>query len=248
MFRGILLMMTGEQHQIDYEQLAQDALRGIVRRVLMHVAKSGLPGQHHFYISFNTGAPGVIISPRLKERYPEEMTVVLQHRFWDLMVNDERFEVKLTFDAIPERLVVPFASIKVFFDPSVPYGLQFEGSDLSADATSADTTQDLDAEGGEVFSTGPAPSPSGRRDTADAPAPLPMPRTEKKPRAPRKRAAKDAAGGEPKGRGLSPIGSEPGDEAKGAKAKQVNKPDPADSEPAADNDAKIVHLDRFRKK
>src|SRR4029079_12984410 len=117
--------MTAER-EIDYEALAQSAMRGIVRTVLTRVDKSGLPGEHHFYIAFKTGAPGVVLSKRLKEKYPEEMTVVLQHRFWDLLGNDVRFEVKLTFDSIPERLVVPFDAIKVFFDPSVPYGLQFE--------------------------------------------------------------------------------------------------------------------------
>ena len=96
--------MTAER-EIDYEALAQGAMRGIVRTVLARVAKSGLPGEHHFYIAFKTEAPGVVISKRLKEKYPEEMTVVLQHRFWDLIVTDERFEVKLTFDSIPERLV-----------------------------------------------------------------------------------------------------------------------------------------------
>ena len=126
--------MTAER-EIDYEALAQSAMRGIVRTVLARVAKSGLPGEHHFYIAFKTRAPGVSLSKRLKEKYPEEMTVVLQHRFWDLGVNDERFEVKLTFDSIPERLVVPFAAIKVFFDPSVPYGLQFDEADAEGAAT-----------------------------------------------------------------------------------------------------------------
>lgn len=125
--------MTVERH-IDYETLAQAAMRAVVKTVLGRVAKTGLPGEHHFYIAFNTNAPGVILSNRLRAKYPDEMTVVLQHRFWDLMVTDERFEVKLTFDSIPERLVVPFASIKVFFDPSVPYGLQFEDSDLMSSA------------------------------------------------------------------------------------------------------------------
>ncbi len=120
--------MTAER-DIDYEALAQSAMRGIVRTVLTRVAKSGLPGEHHFYIAFKTDAPGVVISKRLHEKYPEEMTVVLQHRFWDLIVSEERFEVKLTFDSIPERLSVPFDAIKVFFDPSVPYGLQFEDFD-----------------------------------------------------------------------------------------------------------------------
>ena len=111
---------------IDYEALAQDALRGVVRTVLIQAAKTGLPGEHHFYISFDTGASGVVLSKRLKDKYPTEMTTVLQHRFWDLSVSDSGFEVKLTFDGIPERLVVPFAAIRVFFDPSVRYGLQFE--------------------------------------------------------------------------------------------------------------------------
>ena len=120
--------MTGEPN-IDYDALALEAMRGLVRTVLMRAAKSGLPGEHHFYISFDTEAPGVTLSKRLKERYPREMTIVLQHRFWDLIVTDERFEVKLSFDSIPERLVVPFAAIKVFFDPSVQYGLRFEDGD-----------------------------------------------------------------------------------------------------------------------
>jgi hypothetical protein len=124
--------MTAAQ-DIDYEALAQDAMRSVVRSVLTRVAKSGLPGDHHFYVAFNTQAPGVTISKRLKEKYPAEMTIVLQHRFWDLIVSEERFEVKLTFDSIPERLVVPFRAVKVFFDPSVPYGLQFEQSELGSE-------------------------------------------------------------------------------------------------------------------
>jgi hypothetical protein len=159
--------MTVER-DIDYEAMAQSAMRGMVRSVLMRVAKSGLPGEHHFYIAFNTTAPGVVISKRLREKYPEEMTVVLQHRFWDLIVSEDRFEVKLTFDSIPERLAVPFTAIKVFFDPSVPYGLQFEGSDL-AEASAADV-----------------------EETAAEPASRPI---EKKPRAQRKPRAERRTGG-----------------------------------------------------
>jgi hypothetical protein len=125
--------MTAGQ-DIDYEALAQDAMRGVVRAVLSRIAKTGLPGEHHFYIAFNTQAPGVAISKRLKEKYPEEMTIVLQHRFWDLVVSEERFEVKLTFDSIPERLAIPYRAVKVFFDPSVPYGLQFEESELTSES------------------------------------------------------------------------------------------------------------------
>jgi uncharacterized protein len=120
------------EQDIDYEALAQNAMRGVVRSVLGRVAESGLPGEHHFYIAFRTDAPGVLLSKRLMQKYPEEMTVVLQHRFWDLVVTDDRFEVKLTFDGIEERLSVPFAAIKVFFDPSVPYGLQFEDGEAAA--------------------------------------------------------------------------------------------------------------------
>ncbi|MBI1384075.1 MAG: hypothetical protein GC150_04105 [Rhizobiales bacterium] len=117
--------------EIDYEALAQDALRGIVRRVLAHAAVNGLPGEHHFYISFSTGAPGVSVSKRLRQLYPEDMTIVLQHQFWDLTAEKEHFEVKLSFNGRTEQLVVPYRAIKMFYDPSVPYGLQFEpvGSD-----------------------------------------------------------------------------------------------------------------------
>jgi hypothetical protein len=117
---------------IDYDALTQDALRSVVRAVLNQVvAKGGLPGDHHFYIAFDTRAPDVVMSRRLKEKYPEEMMIVLQHRFWDLAVTDEGFEVKLTFDGIPERLYIPFPALRVFFDPSVRFTLQF--GDLGGD-------------------------------------------------------------------------------------------------------------------
>ncbi len=136
--------MTTGSSSIDYEALQSEAMRGVVRAVLARTAKSGLPGDHHFYISFDTTVPGVSLSKRLKEKYPSEMTIVLQHRFWDLIVTEERFEVKLTFDGIPERLVVPFAALKVFFDPSVRYGLQFEESELSARQSVASNALDDD--------------------------------------------------------------------------------------------------------
>ena len=126
--------MTGDQ--IHYEELAQDALRGVVREVLLRAERDGLPGDHHFYIAFDTQADGVKISKRLKEQYPEEMTVVMQHQFWELKVTDTFFEIQLSFNNIPERLVVPFTAIKVFFDPSVPYGLQFgNAAEISNDET-----------------------------------------------------------------------------------------------------------------
>jgi hypothetical protein len=115
-----------------YDVLAQDALRGVVRRALKIARDDGLPGEHHFYISFRTDAPGVDISEKLQSQYPEEMTIVLQHQFWNLEVNDERFSVDLTFNKIPERLVVPFSAVQGFFDPSVQFGLQFQVEGVSA--------------------------------------------------------------------------------------------------------------------
>ena len=112
--------------QIRYDLLTQQALRGVVRSVLTDTAKKGLPGDHHFYISFDTRADGVRMSDRLRAQYPEEMTIILQHQFWDLKVDEEEFEVGLSFGGVPERLTVPFEAINGFFDPSVQFGLQFE--------------------------------------------------------------------------------------------------------------------------
>jgi uncharacterized protein len=114
---------------IRYDVLARDALRGVLRNVLTDVAQHGLPGDHHFFITFVSTADGVRLSPRLLAQYPEEMTVILQHQFWDLVVTEDRFEVGLSFGGIPERLVVSFSAIKSFFDPSVKFGLQFEAED-----------------------------------------------------------------------------------------------------------------------
>ncbi len=112
--------------QIRYDLLTQQALRGVVRSVLADTAKKGLPGDHHFYISFDTRADGVRLSDRLRAQYPDEMTIILQHQFWDLKVGDDEFEVGLSFGGVPERLTVPFEAINGFFDPSVQFGLQFE--------------------------------------------------------------------------------------------------------------------------
>ena len=111
---------------IRYDLLAQAALRGVVRTVLADTAGKGLPGDHHFKITFNTTAPGVKLSDRMRAQYPQAMTVVLQHQFWDLAVKDDTFEVGLSFGGVPERVVVPFEAVTAFFDPSVQFGLQFE--------------------------------------------------------------------------------------------------------------------------
>jgi hypothetical protein len=112
--------------QIRYDLLTQKALRGVVRNVLTDAAKKGLPGDHHFYIGFDTHAAGVRLSERLRTQYPEQMTIILQHQYWDLAVSDTGFEVGLSFGGIPEKLTVPFEAISSFFDPSVQFGLQFE--------------------------------------------------------------------------------------------------------------------------
>jgi hypothetical protein len=108
-----------------YDLLTQDALRGLIRTVLTDAATKGLPGEHHFFITFDTRADGVQISPRLKASYPQEMTIVLQHQFWDLKVTEDDFEVGLAFNGIPERLHIPLKAVKAFHDPAVQFGLQF---------------------------------------------------------------------------------------------------------------------------
>ena len=229
-------MTTGTM--IDYEALQQDAMRGVVRAVLHQINKTGLPGEHHFYISFLTHAPGVILSKRLKEKYPHEMTIVLQHRFWDLIVTDERFEVKLTFDGIPERLVIPFSALKVFIDPSVRFGLQFE--DPSSDQGDA-----------------PAPRRSMTMDAAydqvgEARADSPRATLSKKPRTPRKtKAEKDA--GEPQPAAVVtppalPTAPTPQPATAAAGLRAVDSSPDTGKSGAADSGAKIVSLDQFRKK
>jgi hypothetical protein len=158
---------------IRYDLLTQQALRGVVRQVLADTAKKGLPGDHHFYISFDTQADGVRLSERLRAQYPEQMTIILQHQFWDLAVSDTGFEVGLSFGGIPEKLAIPFAAIKGFFDPSVQFGLQFE-------------------EGTVETEEGPTPA------QANKPAAVPAPPPAATPPAPAA-AAKPAAKPEPSG-------------------------------------------------
>ncbi len=119
---------------IRYDILAQQALRGVVRTVLSDAAKKGLPGEHHFKITFATTAPGVRLSERMRTQYPEAMTIILQHQFWDLVVGDDGFEVGLSFGGVPERLAVPFDAITAFHDPAVEFGFQFETMAAAAPA------------------------------------------------------------------------------------------------------------------
>ncbi|HET9715400.1 MAG TPA: ClpXP protease specificity-enhancing factor SspB [Pseudolabrys sp.] len=170
--------------QIRYDLLTQQALRGVVRTVLADTAKKGLPGEHHFYISFDTAAEGVKISDRLRAQYPDEMTIILQHQFWDLKVSDNEFEVGLSFGGIPERLTIPFTAVNGFFDPSVQFGLQFEevsegvepsmpanAQDPAAGkkklpATSASSSCPVDTKSDQS----PKAEPSGKRDKPQKPA------------------------------------------------------------------------------
>jgi hypothetical protein len=153
--------------QIRYDLLARDALRGVLRRVLTDAAEQGLPGEHHFFITFMSKADGVKISPRLLAQHPEEMTIILQHQFWDLTVTEERFEVGLSFGGIPERLVVPFNTIKSFYDPSVQFGLQFEPAETETAAADMPPA----APSPSALAVPDTPSPPAAAETEDNPKP-----------------------------------------------------------------------------
>ena len=122
-----------EDSLIPYDEIVQEALRAVVSRVLGDVAMGGLPGNHHFYITFKTRAPGVSIPQRLIERFPDEMTIVIQNKYWDLKVSDDGFEIGLTFSQIPAHLIVPFGAITAFVDPAVNFALQFQAHADDAD-------------------------------------------------------------------------------------------------------------------
>lgn len=128
---------------IPYDEIVQEALRAVVGRVLGQVEASGatLPGNHHFYITFKTGAPGVDIPADLKARFPDEMTIVLQNKFWDLGVRDDGFTVSLSFNQVPARLDIPFAAITAFVDPAVDFGLQFQAIDGAEDPEDHDPAE-----------------------------------------------------------------------------------------------------------
>jgi uncharacterized protein len=158
-----------EDH-IRYDLLAQTALRGVVRTVLADAAKKGLPGEHHFRITFNTTAPGVRLSDRMRARYPTDMTIVLQHQFWDLAVNEQAFEVGLSFGGIGERVVVPFDAITAFSDPAVQFGIQFEIVESVTDAPAAPEKPQADADKSQPLPT-PPPIPPTAATTDKEPPP-----------------------------------------------------------------------------
>ena len=146
---------------IRYDVLAQEALRGLVRKVLTEVAQTGLPGDHHFFITFSTEYPDVRVSPRLKAQYPAEMTVVLQHQFWDLTVTDSVFEVGLSFNGVPEKLHVPFRAVTSFIDPHASFALKFDAG-----------TEAVPEEAEEPKRIASAATPEPADAAADAAAPV----------------------------------------------------------------------------
>ena len=117
---------------IDYPKIIDNAMRGVVRDILKRVQISGLPADHHFYISFTTNHPEVKISEQLRAKYPNEITIVMQHQFWDLKVEENKFSVSMSFGGVPETLTVPFSALLGFADPSVRFGLQFQELELDA--------------------------------------------------------------------------------------------------------------------
>ncbi|MDQ0996379.1 hypothetical protein QFZ34_001561 [Phyllobacterium ifriqiyense] len=173
------------QDMIRYDILAQEALRGVIRKVLGEVAKAGLPGNHHFFVTFLTGAPGVRISTRLHEKYPEQMTIVLQHQFWDMQVTDTHLEVGLSFGDVPEKLVVPFSAIRGFYDPSVNFELEF---DVEVEETVGDNDQG-------ITSIAPTDITYGPKLASTSAKPKPPAKSAKKPAKPsgKSEAAADAS-------------------------------------------------------
>src|SRR5687768_13707444 len=151
---------------IGYEALADRALRSVVKDALKRTEKQGLIGQHHFYLTFKTQDPGVEIPEFLLERYPEEMTIVLQNQYWGLKVGEEAFEVGLTFQKMPTTLVIPFAALTAFVDPSVQFGLQFRNSSITKTPALRDSGKPV-----PVPTPPPAPAPE---ESSKEPAPAPQ--------------------------------------------------------------------------
>lgn len=235
------------QDIIRYDLLVQDALKGVVRKVLTDAAERGLPGDHHFYVSFRTGEPGLRMSQRLREKYPEEMTIILQHQFWDLAVTEHTFEVGLSFSGIPERLLIPFDALTGFFDPSVQFGLKFELSGAEP--------ADNDEEEGE-------PESDERPASPPPPTPLPLPARATESRDSARKAAARARTGETKdGEAKGTATKSPVAPAKAPADKAAEPPGETDGKPAARAKAskdkgkqaeapgaEVVSLDAFRKK
>ncbi|MGQ3299952.1 SspB family protein [Reyranella sp.] len=165
-----------------YDALVDDALRSVVRRVLTQVAETGLPGSHHFYISFRSNDPGVELPDYLRAKYPDEMTIVLQHQYWDLIIREDDFEVMVSFNKQQERIKVPFAALSAFVDPSVRFGLQFDRRDKET--------------GEKVL--------AGKPEGAAEPTPLPVPEKRPAPPVAEGETTAEAEGESPTGEGAKP--------------------------------------------
>ena len=152
------------QDLFEYEKMVERALRGVVRDALKRVSREGLRSAHHFYIGFDTRMPGVVIPDTLRARYPEEMTIVLQHQFWDLEVEEDRFSVTLSFDKQLERLTVPLAAIRGFADPSVNFALEFAADEGAAKAAGVPLALDAPAKRADK----PPQKPPGEVVTLDS--------------------------------------------------------------------------------
>ena len=210
---------------IRYDILTQDALRSVVRTVLVDAATKGLPGDHHFLVSFDTRADGVVLSSRLRAQYPKEMTIVLQHQFWDMIVTDDRFEVGLSFSGVPERLVIPFRAIRGFADPSVQFGLQFSAATDESEPDEGTDTAPADAAAGRPSARHERPL-SVPSEPAAVPA-NPAPATAKSAKADKAgKSAEKAAADKP------------------AKSSKKSADKASDERPSGE----VVRLDRFRKK
>jgi uncharacterized protein len=248
---------------IRYDLMVQDALKSVLRKLLTEAARDGLPGEHHFYITFRTEAPGVRLSQRMREKYPEEMTVVLQHQFWDLGVTEHAFEVGLSFGGIPERLLVPFESITGFFDPSVNFGLKFE----LQEGTDAGTAKEPPAQKRPQLASVPTealPAPATARkslaksskltespedDTQQADTPLPKANVRKGAAKPAGKARQDTSQQDTSGQDISGQSGSSGADNKDAPGQNPDGKGPAGKDsPAKDSGAQIVSLDAFRKK
>jgi hypothetical protein len=158
--------------ELGYDRIVERQLRGVAREVLAQVAAKGLPGEHHFYITFRTDAAGVTIGPNLKEQFPKEITIVLQHQFWGLEVTDDAFSVTLSFGGKHERLHVPFDALVSFTDPSVRFGLQFE----------LKNNQQVDLPGGSEAKG--ADAKTAAKPATVTPGPKALPKTEARPSLP----------------------------------------------------------------
>jgi hypothetical protein len=234
------------QDLIRYDLLVQDALKGVVRKVLGDAAREGLPGEHHFYVSFRTDFPGVRLSTRMREKYPQDMTIVLQHQFWDLSVTEHALEVGLSFSGVPERLLIPFDALTGFFDPSVQFGLKFELQEPPALSDSGEPGDKID---NPVATLRPAPARNPRGaasepDTAEPAAPV------EPAEPPEPAAGQEQAGTEDvKKPAKSASRTKSGKKTAGKSAEtESDEPKPATDDDDKTPGAEVVSLDSFRKK